>query len=510
MRILSRYLLRLHIPPFLFALTGLTLLLLLDQVSRRFGRLVGKGLEGTVIAEVFLYSVPFILAQTFPMAVLIAVLYVFTRLAGDNEITAMKASGIPLVRLLVPLVVAAAVLASGMTLFNNTVLPESNHRLQVLLTSIAKKKPTFQLREQAVNEVLPARLYVQVARIDRARSALGDVVLYDEREPNRSRTIYADSGRMAYNPDQTDLFLVLHDGTMQERMDDRKEAFQRVHFDRMVMKVAGVSNELERGELGGWRGDREMTIPQMREEVRKGQARARAAQRGSRAYAVALTEALALGDGVIADEPETAAGAAGAEAPDTASRPPGAGTDGGSAPQGEGVAAGEDGVAAGEVPVPGDTGEAAAAGNTGEAASGADTVVDVDEEVRRAVQEATRLRAPREVERRFETYASQITSGERTVSQFQVEIHKKYTIPAACLVFVLIGAPIAVRYPEGGMALVVGASLAFFCAYYVALVGGEELADEGILSAFWAMWAPNILFGTIGVVAVWRVTRAGR
>jgi lipopolysaccharide export LptBFGC system permease protein LptF len=60
------------------------------------------------------------------------------------------------------------------------------------------------------------------------------------------------------------------------------------------------------------------------------------------------------------------------------------------------------------------------------------------------------------------------------------------------------------------LALVMAVSLGFFSAYYVALVGGEELSDARILSPLWAMWAPNVLFGVLGIFGVWWVTRAGR
>src|SRR5713226_6004489 len=104
MRILSRYLLRQHVAPFGFALAGITAFLLLQQVAKQFGNLVGKGLPWQVIAEVFALSIPFIIAMTLPMAVLVAVLYTFSRLAADNEITAMKASGIGMRTVLTPVV----------------------------------------------------------------------------------------------------------------------------------------------------------------------------------------------------------------------------------------------------------------------------------------------------------------------------------------------------------------------------------------------------------------------
>src|SRR2546425_3478642 len=84
-RILSRYLLRQHLAPLGFALAAFTLLMLLRQVAQQFGNLVGKGLPWSVILEVFLLSVPFIIAMTLPMAVLVAVLYAFSQLAGDHE-----------------------------------------------------------------------------------------------------------------------------------------------------------------------------------------------------------------------------------------------------------------------------------------------------------------------------------------------------------------------------------------------------------------------------------------
>ncbi|MFW6078390.1 MAG: LptF/LptG family permease, partial [Gemmatimonadota bacterium] len=153
MRILTRYLLRAHAAPFLFALTVLTALLLINTVAQRFEELAGKGLESSVIAEVFLLSVPYTLALTLPMAVLVAVLFAFGQLTADNEITAMKASGVHLARLLVPLLVAAAMLAGGMVWFHDTLLPAANHRLAGLLHDIARKSPTLELEEQVINAI---------------------------------------------------------------------------------------------------------------------------------------------------------------------------------------------------------------------------------------------------------------------------------------------------------------------------------------------------------------------
>ncbi|MGH7463150.1 MAG: LptF/LptG family permease, partial [Longimicrobiales bacterium] len=90
---------------------------------------------------------------------------------------------------------------------------------------------------------------------------------------------------------------------------------------------------------------------------------------------------------------------------------------------------------------------------------------------------------------------------------YQVEYHKKFAIPFACIVFVIVGAPLAVRFPRGGVGMVIAVSLLIFGIYYISLIGGESLGDRGKVSPFWGPWAPNFLFL---LVAIWGVARIGR
>src|SRR3954471_9622623 len=196
MRIVSRYILKQHAVPFVFALSATTGIMLLNQIAKRFGDLVGKGLPWSVIVEVFALSIPFIVAMTLPMAVLVSVLYAFSRLSTDNELTALKATGVSLGSLLRPLLIAAAGVAVVAFLFSDHVLPRSNHRLRTLLMDIARKKPTFALKEQVVNEVQRARFFLRAGRINQSTFQLHDVTLYDVGEQDRSRVVYADSGYM--------------------------------------------------------------------------------------------------------------------------------------------------------------------------------------------------------------------------------------------------------------------------------------------------------------------------
>ena len=166
MRLLSRYLLRQLAAPFLFALAALTSLMLLSQIAKKFGALVGKGLPWGVIGEVFALSLPFIVAMTLPMAVLLAVLYAFSHLAADNEITAMRASGISVYQILAPVLAWGVFMSAFNFAFVDQVLPRTNARLRGLLIDIGRKKPTLELREQVINEVPPSQYFLRAGRID--------------------------------------------------------------------------------------------------------------------------------------------------------------------------------------------------------------------------------------------------------------------------------------------------------------------------------------------------------
>jgi lipopolysaccharide export system permease protein len=96
-----------------------------------------------------------------------------------------------------------------------------------------------------------------------------------------------------------------------------------------------------------------------------------------------------------------------------------------------------------------------------------------------------------------------------SMNRYDVEIHKKFALSAACIVFVLIGAPIALRFPRGGVGLVIGVSLVVFAIYYIGLIAGESLADRAFLTPFWAMWAANVILTAVGLVLLVRMGKEG-
>jgi len=470
MRTLSRYLVRLHGAPFLFALVALTALLLLNHVTRRFGDFVGKGIPWGVVAEFFGLAVPFIVAMTVPMAVLVAVLYSWSRLAEGNEYTALLSCGVSPLRLVRPVALAGVVVSLVSLALSDHVLPRSNHRLRMLMVDIQRKKPNFSLKEQVVNEVMPGQFFLRAARINAAADRLGDVTIYDMQTPERRRVIHADSGRLAYTHGFADLQLTLHHGVILEAVPAEPVEFRSTFFETHIIRVEGIGDTLERTLEDSYRTDRELSVCEMDARIVTAEHQSQQARQDRQvALQNGLREAAGLAavpmrDSVIARKPiwycRTLAFLTGWLQP-----PPAAAQ----TPQPRAPAL--------ETPASSQTAEPPPVSG---ARSSASQITSLWQRARAA---------------------------ERDAASYGVEVHKKFVLSMACFVFVLLGVPLALRFPRAGVGLVIGASLTVFTVYYVGLIVGEDLGDRLIVNPALAMWIPNLIFGILGLEGLRRMAR---
>ena len=566
-KILNKYALQEHVGPLCFAMGALTSLLLLNYIAKNIGNLVGKGLPWTVIAEFVGLSVPFTVAMTMPMAVLVAVLYAFSRLAAENEITALKASGVSLSRLLIPVLLGASAISVGMIAFNDQVLPRSNHQLRSLMEDIARKKPTFSLHAQVINAVSPGKLYLRAGRLDEATDKMREVVIYDLGDPTRRRTIFADSGTMALTP-SGDLALTLFDGSMEEVQKTNPGELQRLYYIENHIRVHGVGNTLTRSTNDTYKSEREMSICEMQDvatEAERDQAAIASEIEHSLVNGVRIATTGASGPaplppGATGGPPfhakwslgraycdftawafhrrstqQAAAAMVAAAAPAAAaSSGSNGGANGGSSGSsaGSSAASGKPPVTTAQHPAPSarPLPPSAGAGGgpiqlTGRSPAPAPMPGMVPATVPVTVQPRPPLVLPRgrtvqitpsaaavtltSMSASLEAARARVDGGHRTFNTYDVEIQKKFAIAVACAIFVLLGAPIALRFPRGGVGLVIGVSFGVFGLYYVGLIAGEPLAQAGKVSPFWAMWASNVIFLVVGAALLSRVGRAG-
>lgn len=482
MRLLRGHILRTLAGPFIFAWVALTGMLMLNQLSRRFADLVGKDLPVSVITEVLLLFIPFIVALTLPMAILVAVLYGFSQMGVDSEITAMRANGVSVPQMLRPVLVAGILLTFTNLFFVDQVLPRTNLRLLNLQTDIAQKKPTFSLKEQVMNNLPGSQYFLRASTIQPGSGRMSEIVIYDMSPADGRRVIYADSGYMAFESGGKDLGLQLFDGRAHEYKTLEPGTVHVTRFAKNTIKVRDIENAFAQNFGSVPRGDREMTTCEMMDRVAA--ARQTAARASERRQAIAENDVRALlrllaisGDPRMLPSPP----------PDSQRAVP---------PRCGAWRRVERWIARFLLPKPA-TAQAAAQAPARDTAPAPAPPQIIAGPLNAAFSTISDVTAASEEE----MFAI------REVNQYSVEIHKKFTLSLACLSFVILGTALALRFPRGGIGLVIGGSLVIFAIFYVALTGGEQLADRGYVPPAVAMWLPNGLVLVAGILGLIRVNR---
>jgi lipopolysaccharide export system permease protein len=467
MPILYRYVVRQHVGPFLFSFFVITLVFVLNLTFRELGSLLSKGLAARVIAEFFFLNLAWIVALAVPMSVLTATLTAFGRLAADNEITAIKGSGISLYRILTPVLLTSALLAIFLVWFNNSVLPDFNHRAKLLSYDITRKKPTIALEPGVVYDGLPNyNLLVREVHDRGSVSYVKQVLLDDHSEPNVIKTIMADSAVIELDESRELLNIFLFDGEIQEIDLDRPEEFRQLRFPKHLVTVPVSGMVLRRTEQG-YRGDREMSAAMMREKIAELERDAQEARERISGMVAQVLAPIAGPDSTAETDSLTGTAFAGLAQSDFRRRT---------------------------------LADGAAATRTLQKDASDDSTAEL--EARRALQRAITRYRSLAVEVKAQIDA--INATRASINAYWVEIHKKYSIAFASVVFVLIGAPLGITARRGSLGISGGISLVFFLIFWVCLIGGEELADRRIVSPWLAMWSPNIIVGTAGLILLVR------
>src|SRR5437773_2051628 len=167
--------------------------------------------------------------------------------------------------LVAPVLAGATGVALLSFLWNDQLLPRTNHALRTLQVDIARKKPSLTLKEQVINEVVPGQTFLRASRIDGNTNKLKDVTLYDLSDAERRRIITADSGRMAYSAGGRDLFLTLADGDIEEVNRSDPTQFNRTFYRTNRMRVSGVGNIFTQTEHDTYKSDRESPTREMQQ-----------------------------------------------------------------------------------------------------------------------------------------------------------------------------------------------------------------------------------------------------
>jgi len=425
------HIIRAHIGPFLFALSTLMFIFLLQFIMKFIDQLVGKGLSWFVIGELVALSLAWMVVLAVPMAVLVASLMAFGGLASRNEITAMKACGMSFYRMLAP----ALILSFGITYllfqFDNKVLPEANHQLKTLMYDIRRIKPTLSIVEGMFSQDI-AGYSILAKKTDEYSNDLRGVTIYDYSDPSTNVVVTAQSGKVSFTPDYRRLIMDLSTGEIHQLNIREPDLYRKIRFTnhRIIMSAEGF--EFERSEENAFsRGGRELSAGAMLSDV------------DSLEHLSAEARATALG--LIRDQTDNRSVLSNALAADPAA------------------------AAAYAIP--------------------------------HAILEARNLNTA------IQNQLLVIRYNQEQINTFLVEIHKKYSIPFACIVFIFLGAPLGTMARKGTFGTAATLSLGFFLLYWSCLIGGEKLAVRGLLAPWLGMWVANIILMIAGAYLTVRVGR---
>jgi lipopolysaccharide export system permease protein len=427
------YIVKRHSAPFIGSFLFLMSVFILQFVMKFMDQLVGKGLSGAVIAELMMLNLAWMVVLAVPMAVLVATLMAFGSMASTNEITAMKAGGMSLYRMMFPVAICAIIITYLMIEFNNKVLPEANHRSKTLTLDIRRKKPTLTLIPGLFNQDMPGYSML-VRQTFEESNELEGVTIYNHSDPSKNTLITAKRGSLSFSSDYRKLVMDLYDGEIYELDHNKPNLYRVVQFHRQRLTTISEGFDFERSSVDAFtRGDRELSSGEMLYMVDSLEGLVKTIQHRIDNFTVALNEKLFIGS----------------------------------------------------IPI-----------NS-----------PVKDQWRNIEQYSDMKSQLMFYRNNIESEIANVEYQQKQIREFLVEIHKKYSIPVACFVFILVGAPLGVMARRGGFGIAASLSLGFFLLYWSSLIGGEKLADRQIIEPWVGMWGANIFIGLLGTILTYKVSK---
>lgn len=259
---LYRYLVKEILTAFFLGFIVFTGVLLMGRMLNLADMVVSKGVPVSHLLLMIAYLLPNFSVLTIPMSLLLAVLLAFSRLSGDSELTAIKASGTSLYTLLPPILLIAAAAYGLTTLTTIYALPKANAAFKELLYSTVRGKLNLNLKERVFDATIPGVL-IYASDADKGRNLFSGVMIHDERNPNDVSTIFARTGSMEADEKSNKLRIYLNDGVIHQPRP--KGVYRHLNFSAydLVIDTSKEGSSFKRSET-------DMTLTEMRDYLKNG------------------------------------------------------------------------------------------------------------------------------------------------------------------------------------------------------------------------------------------------
>jgi len=453
MKKLHKFILKSYAGPLAMTFFITVFILVMQGLWRYADDIVGKGLEVSVMLELLFYVALQVVPMALPLAILLAALMTFGNLGENYELTAIKASGISLFRIMRPLVVLTVILSLVAFWFSNNVLPVANLKFYTLLYSVRQARPELEIREKVYYDGVDG-FRIKIDHKDPKSGMMYDLIIHDHRDKvNRNVNVtMADSGKMDIDDNLGVIILTLYDGVTYDekvsfgngRMTDRsRQMYRHDEFSEqtVVVKVDGL--DFSRSDESLFKtSDRMKNLDQLRHDsdslrsVRDSISRDIQVQ--SSTYSMRKVRHRYDSDSLYSAVIDTMS------------------------------------------------------------VVSLDSIIKTikDSELRSSLETATRsARTHKQFvdERKIQYGAEQLK-----LNRHEMEQHRKFTMPVACLLFFFVGAPLGAIIRKGGLGMPVVVSVFFFIFYYVTDTFGGKCAREGVWPVMAGMWMSTAILALIG------------
>lgn len=471
-------------------------ILLMQFLWRYIDELVGKGLDSAVIAELLLYVSTTLVPMALPLAVLLASIMTFGNLGENYELIALKAAGISLFRVMYPLIVLTIFMTIFAFFFSNNVLPVANLKASVLLYDIKHQKPELSIKEGVFTNL--EGYSIKVASIDKESGMMHDLIIYNhskEKSSNNEVTI-ADSGKIIINDRKGITEFILFNGSVYTEVKEkgRKKKnypFRRVHYGEQRMRISMAKDEMKRTDESLFANSYRMLNIEQLNYTKDSLANLLSRKQEDFAQRCIQSEYFK-------------------NSPDHRKRRF-------SSPSKKGIdknlpkaVLNKNSLTTEKMPklkeelnkkFPTSVVEKDTAKKEYLKADSLFNLMHIETKARaidRSISNARRVSNSIHIEK------GQHENQKETIRRYVIELHKKFTLSFACLIFFFIGAPLGSIIRKGGLGTPVVISVVFFIIYYVISMMGERSAREGVIDPWQGMWLSSLLLLPVGVLLTWK------
>lgn len=419
---------------------------------------VGKGISIKILAQLFFYSSLTTIPMALPLAILLSSLMTFGNLGEHFELTAMKSSGLPLQKIMTPLIVSTFVLAISAFYFSNNILPYTNLKAGALLYDVRSSKPALMFKDGVFNNNLTG-FSIRVNHKDRDGKTLHDVMIYDHREKHGNNIVLsAKEGVMQETEDKSFLILTLKDGVSykeeeKDEKDLRTHPFIRDKFEERVIRFDMSEFKLSRTNEKLFKDNQKMlNIPQLSKVIdslkKRGEKRKEDFPKQLKNSYYNKSLVFLEGGKLTTKEPVY------------------------------------------------DTAAAIIATNYFEkhAKSQKLTIIEAASNIARSAKAF------------IDSNKTDIENEKESRVRYEIEWHRKFTLSIACIVLFFIGAPLGAIIRKGGLGTPVVISIVFFIVFHVLSITGEKLSKEGTIHAYIGMWIATVTLLPVGIILTRKAT----